>query len=296
MQVVHIPKTPVTRKTLLAAVRAAVKAAGGRPITRRKFLATSGMKPCDLFRHYARWQEVLRAAGFRFEPPNKKIDQARLLADWARVAGKFRHLPSRRDYQIHGKYDPSVLARRFGSWTQVCHAFRAFAAKKPQWAGVLALLPPPRKAHPKPSFAARARPGPSRPACKAAPRLGDRPIYGEPLDFGPLRRAPVNESGVNFLFALLAERLGFQIEALQTAFPDCEAKRRIGPSAWQTVRIEFEFESRNFRDHGHNAKGCDLIVCWVDNWPDSPLEVIALKDEIERYAPCQTGNPSLVPA
>jgi len=47
------------------------------------------------------------------------------------------------------------------------------------------------------------------------------------------------------------------VEALRGAFPDCEARRRVGPGIWQTVRIEFEYESRNFRDHGHAAEGCD---------------------------------------
>jgi hypothetical protein len=60
---------------------------------------------------------------------------------------------------------------------------------------------------------------------------------------------------------------------------DCEAKRQIAPGQWQRVRIEFEFESRNFRDHGHSPDGCDTIVCWSHNWPECPvhLEVVELK-------------------
>ena len=27
---------------------------------------------------------------------------------------------------------------------------------------------------------------------------------------------------------------------------------------------------------------CDLIVCWENNWPECPLEVIELKTEFER--------------
>ena len=29
---------------------------------------------------------------------------------------------------------------------------------------------------------------------------------------------------------------------------------------WRRVRIEFEFKSRNFREHGHDPDQCDLIV------------------------------------
>lgn len=45
-------------------------------------------------------------------------------------------------------------------------------------------------------------------------------------------------------------------------------------------------ESRNFRLRRHAPKKCDLIVCREHNWPDCPktLEVIALKDELERLS------------
>jgi hypothetical protein len=45
------------------------------------------------------------------------------------------------------------------------------------------------------------------------------------------------------------------------------------------VRIEFEFESKNFLKHMHEASWCDAIVCWKHNWPECPLEVIALSDQ-----------------
>ena len=50
-------------------------------------------------------------------------------------------------------------------------------------------------------------------------------------------------------------RTGLIVEAVQTGFPDCEAKRCVNTrdNRWQRVRIEFEFRSRNFRDHGHDA-------------------------------------------
>ena len=44
------------------------------------------------------------------------------------------------------------------------------------------------------------------------------------------------------------------------------------------MRIEIEFHSRNFLQHFHDPKECDLIVCWEHNWAECPMEVIALKD------------------
>jgi hypothetical protein len=34
--------------------------------------------------------------------------------------------------------------------------------------------------------------------------------------------------------------------------------------------------------HGHPPDGCDLIVCWEHNWPESPLEVVELKSALAR--------------
>jgi len=88
-----------------------------------------------------------------------------------------------------------------------------------------------------------------------------RATYGNPTHTSGLRLEPLNEQGVVLLFGMLARQLGYVIEAVQTGFPDCEAMRQITPGRWQRVHIEFEFESRNFRDHGHPASGCDVIVC-----------------------------------
>ena len=110
-------------------------------------------------------------------------------------------------------------------------------------------------------------------------KLPDRPTYGDPIDFRGLRHEPVNESGVVFLFGMVARELGYLVEAVQAGYPDCEGKRQIGPGKWQRVRIEFEYMSRNFRDHGHPPDGCDVIVCWRHNWPECPehLEVVELE-------------------
>ncbi len=78
---------------------------------------------------------------------------------------------------------------------------------------------------------------------------------------------------------MLAGKLGIQVQRLQAEFPDCEAMREVEAGKWQRVRIEFEFDSLGFHRHKHRADGCDLIVCWVHNWPECPekLEVIELK-------------------
>lgn len=104
-------------------------------------------------------------------------------------------------------------------------------------------------------------------------------MFGQRLGMAALEHAPTNEAGVVYLFGVLAERMGFCVERMGQSFPDCEVKRLVGPDVWERLRVEIEYESRNFKLHKHPADGCDLIVCWVHNWPECPVEVIALKDE-----------------
>jgi hypothetical protein len=87
---------------------------------------------------------------------------------------------------------------------------------------------------------------------------------------------------VIFLFGTVAARLGFVVMRIQAEFPDCEAFREVEPGRWQPIKIEFEFESRRFAAHGHNAKDCDVIVCWQHNWAECPehIEVIELQSVI----------------
>jgi len=59
----------------------------------------------------------------------------------------------------------------------------------------------------------------------------------------------------------------------------------VAPGRWQRVRIEFEFQSRNFLQHFHDPEQCDLIVCWEHNWTECPLEVLELKKVIGNQPP-----------
>ena len=103
-------------------------------------------------------------------------------------------------------------------------------------------------------------------------------VYGDPLNFKSLSCAPVNEKGVIYLFGVLHDVFGIQIQAIRDGFPDCLARRKVGPGKWREVRIEFEHESRSFSVHKHDPAGADIIVCWKDNWEGRPkhLEVIEL--------------------
>jgi hypothetical protein len=219
-----------------------------------------------------------------------RLEDNALLEDWGEIVRRHRAIPPRHAYRREGKYDTRTMERRLGRWSTLPEVFRNFAQGKPEWADVVALLPAAVPPVPLPKDE-RGRPCEDSSSSiltnkvKHVP-LKDRSTYGNPTHFRGLRHEPVNEQGVVLLFGMLAKELGYMVEAVQTGFPDCEAKRQIGPDRWQRVRIEFEFESRNFRDHGHPATGCDVIVCWRHNWDACPaqIEVVELSNVIKSLA------------
>ncbi len=278
------------KQTVLDAIRQIAQEIG-RPPSRVEFQAKTGMSEYKVLRHFPSWREAVRAAGLEPDSTNIKLDDSDLLQDWGELVRKYRQIPTRHQYRREGKYSPGVFERHFGPWSAIPSKFREFGRDKPEWADILALLPPVA-----PKWARGGSGTVSGSLAETASattitrqrhtKLEDRPIYGNPIDFRGLRHEPVNEQGVVFLFGMVAKELGFMVEAVQSGFPDCEAKRQVGLSKWQRVRIEFEFESRNYRDGGHPVDGCDVIVCWRHNWPDCPagLEIVELESIIKSLA------------
>jgi predicted transport protein len=110
--------------------------------------------------------------------------------------------------------------------------------------------------------------------------MDKRTIVGSPINFRGFIYAPINEQGVVYLFGLVSEDLNIRVESIQQGYPDCTGIRFLGKGRWERVRIEFEYSSSNFILHRHDPKGCDLIVCWVDDLTDKQKEDLA-KEGVE---------------
>ena len=268
---------------ILDSIRAIARGLGRAP-TRSEFVSLAGISEYSVSRCFPSWNDAVRSAGLHANTMNVRLEDSELLKDWGETVRTNRAIPARRAYRRVGKYDPRTLERRFGPWSSLPESFLNFAKDNSEWADVVALLPVP--------VLKQEQGSKNAPASPILPRktrhmpLRDRATYGNPTHFRGLRHEPVNEQGVVLLFGMLAKELGYVIEAVQTGFPDCEAKRQIAPERWQRVDIEFEFESRNFRDHGHPASGCDIIVCWRHNWDECPeqLEILELSNVVESLA------------
>lgn len=242
----------------------------------------SGLTEYHVLLHFPNWREAVRAAGLAPDTSRLRISDEDLLRDWGEIVRKNREIPTRTQYQHQGRYSSAVFEKHFGPWSKVPSFFREFAKDKEEWMDILALMP----AYPHPqqrNMNAPCHTDSEHSVLDTKPRhtkLEDRPTYGNPLDFRGLRHEPANEQGVVFLFGMVARELGYMVESVQTGFPDCEAKRQVGGGRWQTVKIEFEFESKNY---DHPLDGCDVIVCWRHNWRECPphIEVIELPSVIK---------------
>ncbi|MFC1981399.1 hypothetical protein ACFLVN_04050 [Chloroflexota bacterium] len=106
-------------------------------------------------------------------------------------------------------------------------------------------------------------------------------IVGERIDLPILNYAPLNEKGVILLFGYYLQDLGVShVEEIKSGFPDAIAMQSIGNGRYKRIRIEFEFRSSSFLRHGHSTDECDLIVCWIHDWPECPLDVIELSTSL----------------
>lgn len=259
------------REDLIACLREIAGRTGARAVSRPTFHRLTGISDRHYLRCFGSYNRFVRAAGLTPYTGNRRVsDEAllsRLHAAWKRAKG-----PVPRDQvQRWSGHPVRAYTRRLGRWPDVLTALRQWIERNDSG---FAHLPALRHME--------ERAWGRRPERRAGRR------YGPMLNHPAFRHAPVNEQGVVLLFGMVAEALGFIIEGAGAGFPDCDAKRRSG-DGWEAVRIEFEMASRNFHAHGHDAAGCDLIVCWEHDWPECPLEVLELKSAIEgmrNRAPC----------
>jgi hypothetical protein len=284
----------VTREEIIAAIQRCARKLGRTP-TRSELKKMAGISLGRVKQLFGGMTLALREAGLKPGGRGHLIPTGELMLEWARVARKLGKLPPMQTYQHVARTTHVPFVRRYGSWLAVPEAFERFAEEKQieaQWKDVLTMVAVRREAGLRKRVTrvvdetALAGPENGQGKLQYSRRnfLRDRAVAGPPLDLDVLAHEPANELGVVFFFGTQAQRLGFRVLTFQSVFPDCEAMREVHPGKWQRVRIEFEYESRNFLKHGHRKDGCDVIVCWRHNWAECPknIEVVELRRVVGR--------------
>jgi hypothetical protein len=255
--------------------------------------------------HFGNYRKALKACGAQgcHGGGGSQIELETLFKDWALVVRELKKIPTTSEYVKAGKYSQTPLMTRFGVWANVPAGMKVFAQQKgwtKEWKDVLEIIERhqrkrrdrrgwtvsnptlstknvERMGHPRTeaTHTAEVTEHPEGPDDTVKHSSG-REVFGKLMRPGPMVCAPTNEQGVLFLFGARAEELGFAVLKIRTEYPDCLAFRQVGEDRIELVRIEFEFESKNFLRHMHEVGKCDAIVCWRHNWEGCPLEVIEL--------------------
>jgi hypothetical protein len=268
----------MSREEILQAIRSCARELKHNP-TRRELRLTARVSEEALHKHFGGLRKALECAGLRPSGSGFRQQESTVLLDWAAVARKLGKIPTVTEYESRGRFSDMPFHSRYGSWTKVPDAFVRFARKEKiqsKWKDVMEMIG--AQAGKNRKAKVRALHGRSR----KQDIFQDRPLYGPLMHLPEMVHEPLNELGVVFAFGLVARQLGFSVLRFQSAFPDCEALREVVKGQLQRMKLEFEFESRNFLRHGHKIDGCDAIVCWKHNWKECPLEVIELSKEIAK--------------
>lgn len=271
-----------TRDDIVAAAREAARENDGS-LSMSEFERMTGISDYYVYKLFPRggWTEVQGLADIEKHPQTREpVSDDDLLEEFHRVALQEDSIPSLQIFTAESRHHGTTLSKRFGGFQGLLDRYRDWLLENDPSSPFLEELEV-KSRHETP-----APPSPPEVDRGKKPKWskGGGTEYGAPIEFRGLRHAPLNEQGVVYIFGMVAYELGFLVEAVHTAFPDCEAKRRVGKERWEQVSIEFEYVSSNFRDHGHDPTECDLIVCWEHDWPECPLEVLELRkviDELE---------------
>jgi hypothetical protein len=237
-----------------------------------KELTACGLLRKVVRRHFESHNELLAAAGFpptvrRARGPHKLED---LFAEFRRLHIELGHPPRRGEYEAQGIFSSEPLLKLFGSWPEVTAAYDAWTSHPP---AVPSSAAPVVDTAPALRTETHALGAPRPKTQPIYDKLAEQPICGRPLNYLSMLHEPTNEQGVVLLFGMMAEKLGFLIDNVRTGFPDCDAKRRVGPNEFQRIRIEFEYLSSRFN---HPEEGCDLVVCWKHDTDKLKVEVLEL--------------------
>jgi hypothetical protein len=284
-------KTRHTKESIIQTLKGIAKSLGKDTLTGaeiQKIIPTSSVA-----NRFGSIGAALEAAGLRRGNSMQQLNESRrelteneLFESIYAVERQLGREPTGPEYSADGAYSLQPFRRRYGKWTEALIHYR-------RWKGRQQTLEPPVASQDGSAVQTSREIVTYRDEHDGVPPAGRTPravpvqLFGEPIDFRGLRHAPINEQGVVYVFGMVSRELGFYIEAVQQGFPDCEGKYLYDKkkNLWAKARIEFEFKSSNFRLHGHDANQCDFIVCWENDWPDCPIEVIELRNEILKLPP-----------
>lgn len=263
-----------TQAQILQEIQRVATHLGKKSLSIAEFSKYGKISAATVSNRFGSWNDAVQAAGLEPIDPIERarstpsISEEELLLDLIRLYNETGRPPTKALINAKGKYSDFPYRKKWGSHKK---AYMVARKRFPDKVGSQSTTHQPSQA----GHEIKIVPETIKPKISRKRRI----VFGEPINFRGLRFAPVNEQGVVYLFGMISHELGFLIESIRTEFPDCEGKRCFDKqdNRWEHVRIEFEYKSSHFKEHGHNENDCDIIVCWIHNWEECPVEVLELR-------------------
>jgi len=264
-----IPNTGVSEKYCIAEMRRVAENLGRDYITQKEFDTLSKLHSCTPIRKFGTWVKALSAAELRVSPhafETQEVPFKNLVADFMKVAQDLGHAPTLIQLSRRSKHGQYLFSKKHGGYPAFKSKVASYLLNQgmsiPDWLDI--------------------REEPHKVTSSEAPIRAHE--HGRILGFRSIAHEPTYEQEVVGLFTLVADELGFEILCLREEFPDCEANRKIpGPrKRYKKCLIEFELRSSDYYRHKHPINGSDLVVCWLHDWTECPIEVLELKSAIRK--------------
>jgi len=179
--------------------------------------------------HFGSLGNALEAAGLeRTEPGSNlrgrgpRLSDDDLFGNLLNIERQIGKEPGYNDCLAHGRHSVKPYKQRFGRWSGVLAHYRKWKTEHPELCEASATADGSHVNAPSAKAQSSVLDRAASPPLQV--RKAPAQFYGEQIDFRGFRYAPTNEQGVVFLFGLVSRELGFNIEAIQQGFPDCEGK------------------------------------------------------------------------
>ncbi|QDT35738.1 homing endonuclease associated repeat-containing protein [Stratiformator vulcanicus] len=238
----------------------------GRPPTQNEYKSHAQTNDLptlhQVLYQYGNWSSAIEDAGFEpnknTPPPQQPYTVAQLTEEFIRVANQIQKIPGQTEFGASSKFSVRPYRLRWGTWTQVKSYFTEKHADSFEFS-----VAPPRN----PSSQKTIR----KPLC-----------FDSVLKF-----EPQNEMETIILFSLMADRLEYRIRSVRADFPDAELERN-----GEIILAEFEYESSNYIQHGHDLDADCICICWRNNRDLQSIPVVALEDVLREWRDNQAMNGS----
>ena len=119
----------VDKNHILAEIRRTARENGSKPLGSGRFFSETGIKAADWRgKHWARWGDALREAGFEPNSMNRRYGDGQILEPLAKFVRELGHLPSRNELALKAHQDsafpsPNTFTTHFGMTAGLTAAF-----------------------------------------------------------------------------------------------------------------------------------------------------------------------------